>query len=522
MKLNRKQSRRWLKWGLACLLVLGIFFRFLNLDRKIYWHDEVVTSLRIAGYTGSELIAENFTGQVRSVSDLQKYQQFTPEKKLKDLIRSLAIEDPQHPPLYYIIARFWAQLFGSSVAVNRALVALMSLLIFPGLYWLSMELWSSPRVGYFAMALISVSPIHILYAQEARQYTLGLVMTVFSTVALLRAMRRQTFASWVVYIASVIFGFYTFLFSALVTIGHGLYVGLLENLRWTKTVRAYLISAIVSSLCCLPWVLVVVFNWSAFKAGSSWTTEPISLSDLVGSWLFNSSAIFIDFGIPWNPLYRQIVFPITLILITYTIYYLRRYTPRHVWLLIVLLTTITPLFLIVPDIISGGQRSVSTRYLMPYYLGVQLAISILLSDKFSQKGNTSRIWQGITVGILIFGIISCTVSAQAQVWWHRIVGLNNLQIAQIVNQTEQPLLISPFRGSNTANILALSYLLDPKVKFQLVLDPNIPKIPVGFSDVFLFHPSEGLQIGIEDNYQAEIESVLGSSLLTVEVPEQDK
>jgi uncharacterized membrane protein len=38
-----------LRFLVITLLVLGIFFRFVNIDRKIYWGDEVFTSLRISG-----------------------------------------------------------------------------------------------------------------------------------------------------------------------------------------------------------------------------------------------------------------------------------------------------------------------------------------------------------------------------------------------------------------------------------------------------------------------------------------
>ncbi len=31
------------------VLVIGIFFRFTNLDQKVYWYDEVSTSLTIVG-----------------------------------------------------------------------------------------------------------------------------------------------------------------------------------------------------------------------------------------------------------------------------------------------------------------------------------------------------------------------------------------------------------------------------------------------------------------------------------------
>lgn len=33
------------------VLIIGIFFRFYNIDKKVYWNDESYTSLMISGYT---------------------------------------------------------------------------------------------------------------------------------------------------------------------------------------------------------------------------------------------------------------------------------------------------------------------------------------------------------------------------------------------------------------------------------------------------------------------------------------
>ena len=67
-------SLRW-RFLIIVLLLLGIFFRCFNLNHKIYWHDEVYTSIRSSGYTGDEVIKEVFDGRVIGVEDLQKYQQ---------------------------------------------------------------------------------------------------------------------------------------------------------------------------------------------------------------------------------------------------------------------------------------------------------------------------------------------------------------------------------------------------------------------------------------------------------------
>ena len=132
--------------GLTLLLVLalllGIFFRFAHLDQQLYWHDETFTSLRISGYNAIEVNQALFNGKVVGPEALQKYQQPSSDKNIVDTIRSLAIDDSQHPPLYYVLVRQWAVMFGSSVAAVRSLSAVFSLLTFPSMYWLCQELFA--------------------------------------------------------------------------------------------------------------------------------------------------------------------------------------------------------------------------------------------------------------------------------------------------------------------------------------------------------------------------------------------
>jgi len=115
--------------------VLGaIFFRFVNLDRKMYWIDEAYTSWRISGYTEAELIQQVSNGQPITVKELAKFQHINSEKSVSGTIQGLAVAEPQLPPLYFVLARFWVQCFGASVAVTRSLSAVFSLLSLPCLY----------------------------------------------------------------------------------------------------------------------------------------------------------------------------------------------------------------------------------------------------------------------------------------------------------------------------------------------------------------------------------------------------
>ncbi|MCY7282616.1 MAG: glycosyltransferase family 39 protein, partial [Cyanobacteria bacterium CAN_BIN43] len=200
----RRSRPRWLQICAIALLVIGIFFRFYNLDRKVYWLDEARTSLRMSGHTQTELVKEIYTGQVVTAATLQTYQR-PGEKSWGDTLHALK-GNAEHTPLYFLLARLWTEGFGYSVANIRGLSVFFSLLVFPCLFWLCRELFASNAVGWMAIALVSITPLHVLYAQEARLYSLWTVKILLSSAILLWAMRTKTRWSWVAYGISLTLG----------------------------------------------------------------------------------------------------------------------------------------------------------------------------------------------------------------------------------------------------------------------------------------------------------------------------
>ncbi|MEH2049527.1 glycosyltransferase family 39 protein [Nostoc sp.] len=260
----------WLKALVIFILTLGIFFRFINLDKKIYWGDETFTSLRLSGYTTKEVNSQLFDGRIVTIEDIQKYQRTNSQKDFTDTIKGLALEEPQLPPLYFLIARFWVKLFGNSIAVTRSISALISLLIFPCTYWLCLELFGSSLVGWIAMAIMAVSPFNVLYAQEARPYSLWAVTIVLSSASFLRTLRLKTKLSWLLYGITITLGLYTYLLTILVAIGNGLYVLIIERFRFTKAVIAYILASLLAILAFLPWILAIIVNFNSFRETSKW------------------------------------------------------------------------------------------------------------------------------------------------------------------------------------------------------------------------------------------------------------
>jgi uncharacterized membrane protein len=477
---------KWVRLLSIAVLCIGIAFRVTNIDKKVYWHDETYTSLRISGYTMTEFAQGAYANRDKSIKYLQTFQRFKPGSQLKDTIQSLAVEDSQHPPLYYTLLRFWVKLFGNNVTVIRSLSILFSLLAFPCLYWLCLELFQSSLVAWIAIALLAVSPMHVLFAQEARQYALWTVTILGSSAAFLRAIRLKIKWSWTIYAGTLATSFYTFFLSGLVAVGHGIYVFVTEKYKLSKTAIAYLLSSGLGLLIFTPWIFSLIHNYSMFQMTTGWTNNALPAIVFGRRWLLNLGHIFFDLGLEKDLEFIFIHF-ILLCSIVYAFYFLVRHAPFRVWLFVIILMAATTLPLLLPDLIKGGQRSIVARYLFPGYISVQLAVAYLLSQKISTSKLLSRsIWQAIATLLILGGIISCSLSSQADTWWIKEISQKNPQVAAVLNQANNPLVISTNGCINNGNLLSLSYLLEPRVRLRLVDIAPLAEIPQNPGDTFIY------------------------------------
>lgn len=504
---------------LAIILALGIVFRFGNLDRQIYWHDETYTSLRMSGYSAIEVNDEVFNGSVVSPDDLKRYQYPNDQRGIADTVRSLAIDDSQHPPIYYVAVRQWVALFGESIWVTRSLSALISLLIFPAVYWLCQELFAAePKplaklTGGIAIALIAVSPYFILYAQEAREYSLWTVDVLVSSALLLRALRLQRPLPWLLYAIAVIFSFYTHPFTGLTIIGHGVYVLVRERFRvFSRNSISYLLCLAAGVLAFAPWLSILLSSWS--RTGATWTAIPIPLIDLLKSWGLHLTRAFVltygDFGFDHWSVYLTL--PFLLALLLYALYVLCRTTPLNTWWFVLTLIGSTVLPLALPDLILGGQRSTSSRYLVPFYLGLELAIAYLFARLTTHVSMQKRaLWRAIAAIVLSISVISSVINMQADTAWSKVINYNIPAITRIVNQSPQPLIISRSGDIAYGTVFSLSYHVKPETRFLLVDGwdtpdyENVPTIPDGFSDIFLLNVTDPFRAALEQQENAESE-----------------
>ncbi len=519
-----------LKFCLLIIITLGILLRFVNLDQKSYWIDEAFSSLRISGHLESEVaIQQLFDGRVITVQDLEKYQRPDPETNLIDTITSIRKEEATSTPLFFVLARLWNQWFGGSVATSRSLSAFLSVLVLPVFYWFCLELFESSLVAWVSVSLLAISPFQLLYASQFRPYSIWILATFLSSATLLRAMRRQTISSWGTYVLSITVGVYSHLFFSLIPISQGIFVILSEKFRLTKTFISYVIASFISLLLFLPWMIIIpTYLKNTLQYVPKFTGfTPISL---LKTWLLNISRIFIDFNqcfpeikvipcyvtSPYNQFVLLSIIPLTL-LVGYSFYFIYRHGSKKACLFVFTLTGFTGIALIIPDILFEVQRSIVIRYAIACILGINLAVGYCLATNMSSqdlKVWQQKFWQGVTVLLIVTGVISCVMISQSKFWWDRGYNYHYEIVANVINQAKKPLLIyampssylSPKIGAFARGAVFAHNIDSPKAKLQFITDNNDnPQINFeDFTDIFVYRMNSKLKNYLENkNYSLE-------------------
>jgi uncharacterized membrane protein len=484
-----KSLPKWVQWILAIVLAAGIFLRFYQLDHKVYWIDETNSSLRTLGYTKSEFIETNFTGEIVTADQLQQFQRLSPDRGWDDTWKALT-GTAEHTPLYFLIARAWVGIVGHSVASMRFLTAVLSVLVLPCLYWLCRELFGSGTVGYtvgwIAMSLVAVTPLHIFYAQEARPYSLLSILILLSSTLLLRAIRLNKPKHWIFYGLSIIAGLYTQLLFGSVAIAHGLFVLLTQGWRNPIT-RNYSLTSVISGLSLTPWIAILIHNWQKVQQSTTSLNDGYSTSTyLIDRWFLNLNLAFFNKELGGANIFLVLVTMLVLFVFC-------RQAPKQTWLFVLLLIGIPFMALATPDLILEGRRSLRIRYLFPCFFGLQIAFAYVIATQAVWAKNwQQQLWRVFWIGFLIAGLVASAVSAQEVVGWHKSVPRSSYYppVADIINQTENALIISDGPVTDT---LAFSAWLNPETKLQLLPEGSRKlRIAPGYEPIYLLNPSKQL------------------------------
>ncbi len=145
--------------SVAGLVAVAAVLRFYRIGHQGFWFDEANTA---------------------------QLMRFSPGKML-----GLIPGTESTPPLYYCVAWIWARVWGDNEAGLRSLSAVAGVLVVPVAYAVGARLMTR-RAGLMAAALTACSPLLIWYSQEARSYSLLVLLTALSLLAFAYARETPT------------------------------------------------------------------------------------------------------------------------------------------------------------------------------------------------------------------------------------------------------------------------------------------------------------------------------------------
>jgi mannosyltransferase len=183
------------------------------------------------------------------------------------------------PPLYYLVLHVWMAIFGSTPTAVHTLSTVFLCLAVPAAVWAA---WApfGPAAGGLAGALVALDPFVVYYADDARMYTLVLLLALLATGSFVRAfvLRRRAHA-WVfaVLLAALLYAHNWALFFA--AAAGAAYLGLLAvGDDRHALLRDGLIGFGGAALLFAPWLPSLAFQaahtgapWSSVPAGSALT-----------------------------------------------------------------------------------------------------------------------------------------------------------------------------------------------------------------------------------------------------------
>lgn len=228
--------------ALGIIIIIGAALRLYNLTAVSLWHDEAFSALLIR-YPFSEMM------------------------------QRIALD--VHPPFYYLILRLWDFVFGDTLFSLRLFSAFWGILVIPFAYLFVKAAFKNERLALISAALIAINPFQIQYATEARMYTLGTFLIVFSSWLLAKALGSKRYKWWLFYgiaASAAIYTHYYLIFSVAAQLifilywtisaqGRPAFGGKNYRLKFSlwlngKDVKGAVFAYVVAFLIFLPWLKI--------------------------------------------------------------------------------------------------------------------------------------------------------------------------------------------------------------------------------------------------------------------------
>ena len=195
-----------------------------------------------------------WVGLRQSVWFDEAYSIMVAKRSASEIIRLSALDT--HPPLYYLVLKIWANVFGWSELALRSLSAIFygASIAVAGCF---IKKHFNARAAIYVLTMLLLAPLLMRYGFEIRMYAMASLIGVAATVMLVRAHSSKRWTDWLIYGVLVALGMYTLYYLALLWLAHlawlvAMDAGKLRKSSWKECrwIGAYAFSLLLF----LPWL----------------------------------------------------------------------------------------------------------------------------------------------------------------------------------------------------------------------------------------------------------------------------
>jgi uncharacterized membrane protein len=259
--------------GLAMAIAIGFILRFWNLDLKPLWLDETITLLFALGRRYDDIPRE----VLLPLGDLLQTLTWRPQS-CGAIAQSIS-QQSTHPPLFFCLMHQWiGYLQGSEHSLRwqvRSLSALFGVGAIAIMYILNRVAFSH-KAGLWAAGLMAVSPFAVYLSQEARHYTLPMLIIAASLIPLIQicAVDKPKFLPCLAWVGLNSLGFYVHYFCVLAFVAQIITLVAIF-LQQRKSILGVAIATSSVVLSIFPWLPVLLghiqrpeTDWLKFDSAS--------------------------------------------------------------------------------------------------------------------------------------------------------------------------------------------------------------------------------------------------------------
>ncbi len=179
-----------------------------------------------------------------------------------------------HPPFYYFVLHFWMLVAGTSETAVRLLSTTLGLLTVVAVHRFGLVLFSR-ATALTAALLVAISPFHVQFAQEARMYTLLVLLGIWSMHTFWQMLSGDTRPRLrLAYIVVTTMMLYTQIYAFFVVAAQVSYVALERGSIEAVARRRWMSALAIAGALFLPWTPVLL--WQIWQVGGSFWMPPIT------------------------------------------------------------------------------------------------------------------------------------------------------------------------------------------------------------------------------------------------------